>query len=86
MFHLISLTLTMSHPVALIVLITYFSGLMGALVVTALLWISRPKMSQADLELEPPLRVYLTFSMLWFIPVTVFVRNAIRRRRSVVLG
>lgn len=86
MSYLIASTLTMPHPVALIILITYFSGLMGALAVTALLWISRPKMSQADLELEPPLRVYLAFSVIWFIPASVFVHKAIRRHHPVVLG
>ena len=75
MSYLIASTLTMPHPVALIILITYFSGLMGGLAVTALLWISRPKMSQADLELEPPLRVYLAFSVIWFIPYTYFVKR-----------
>ena len=86
MFHLIAQIITVPQPIALIILITYFSGLYGGLAVTAFVQISRPKMSRADLELEPPLRVYLTFSMLWFIPVTLFVRKAIRRRRSVVLG
>ena len=82
MFHLIAQIITVPRPIALIV---YFSGLAGGLAVTAFMQISRPKMSQADLELEPPLRVYLAFSLLWFIPASVFIRNANRRRRSVVL-
>lgn len=86
MFHLIAQIITVPRPIALIYLIVYFSGLVGGLAVTAFMQISRPKMTQADLELEPPLWEYLTFSMLWFIPTTVFVRNAIHRRRSVVLG
>lgn len=86
MFHLIAQIITVPRPIALIYLIVYFSGLVGGLAVTAFMQISRPKMTQADLELEPPLRVYLAFSVIWFIPVTMFVRKAIRRRLSVVPG